>query len=104
MTLSVWKSEPFLSRAEALKQSEGMLHIFAMFGPSVVRTESWLNDKIRDDDVFPANYTYYGKDRNGHGAGVFILVKSDIVSSKLDVVVGACEPVWCNSSWQIRSY
>ena len=61
----------------------------------VLGTESWLNDEIRDDEVFPADYTCYRKDRNDHGGGVFILVKSDIVSSKLDVVVGTCEAVWC---------
>lgn len=67
-----------------------------MSEPSVVLgTESWLNDEIRDDEVFPVDYMCYRKDRNGHGGGVFILVKSDIVSSNLDVVVGTCEAVWC---------
>ena len=46
-------------------------------------TESHLNESILNSEVFPANYHVYRKDRNIHGGGVFILVKSNIPSSQV---------------------
>lgn len=61
----------------------------------VFGTESWLNPSISDSEVFPENFIVYRKDRLSRGGGVFLLVRSDLRSSVLDVSHDAVEAVWC---------
>jgi hypothetical protein len=50
----------------------------------VILTETWLDKDVPDNVFCPVDYVAYRKDRNTHGGGIAILVKSDIkVSSTL---------------------
>ena len=46
-------------------------------------TASWLSSDIHDSECFRSGYSVYRKDRNVHGGGVFILVRSTITSTML---------------------
>ena len=62
-----------------------------MFG-----TESWLDDNIQSSEVFPDNFTSYGKDRVGdpHG-GVFLLIRNSLISSEeTSLVIADAELTW----------
>ena len=39
-------------------------------------TETWLSDKILDDELLPSAYTIIRKDRGSHGGGVMFAIKS----------------------------
>ncbi|EEC05312.1 hypothetical protein IscW_ISCW003636, partial [Ixodes scapularis] len=41
----------------------------------VVVTETWLNEQVTNDEVFPAGYKIFRKDRCSRGGGVAIAVK-----------------------------
>ena len=58
-----------------------------------IGTESYLDETVTSSEVFPSQYTAYRQDRNRHGGGVFILVKSDIPSS-LTHVCRSIEQIW----------
>lgn len=58
-------------------------------------TESWLNPSISDSEVFPEKFIAYRKDRQSLGGGVFVLVRSDLSTSALDINHDAVEAVWC---------
>ena len=45
-------------------------------------TETWLKDDIYDNEILPAEYTLYRKDRSSRGGGVLIAV-NNIISSNL---------------------
>ena len=49
----------------------------------VLGTESWLSSDIHDSECFQSGYSVYRKDRNVHGGGVFILVRSTITSTEV---------------------
>lgn len=61
----------------------------------VLGSESWLDDTINDNEIFPTCYTVYRKDRNAHGGGVFILIHNTISSFLVDVEAGSTEIVCC---------
>jgi len=60
---------------------EALLHLYNV--DLFIGTESHLDGTILDSEIFPKNYQVYRKDRNRHGDGVFILVRTDIPSSLL---------------------
>ena len=49
----------------------------------ILGTESWLSSDIHDSECFQSGYSVYRKDRNCHGGGVFILVRSTITSTEV---------------------
>ena len=59
----------------------------------IIGTESHLNETILNSEIFPNNFQTYGKDRNSYGGGVFVLVKSSIPSSQIDIN-SSIEIVW----------
>ena len=65
----------------------------------VFGTESWLNNNIKDHEVFPDGYAVYRKDRKaGRGRGVFVAVKEDLVSSHMVEFDTECEIIWVKLS------
>ena len=56
-------------------------------------TESHLDKTILDSEIFPEHFSILRKDRNIHGGGVFVMVKSTLLSSQVDTGV-SCEIVW----------
>ena len=67
---------------------EALLHIQNL--DLLIGTESYLNETVMSSEVFSPQYNTYRHDRNRHGGGVFILVRSDIPSSLMHV----SESIW----------
>lgn len=46
-------------------------------------TETWLNEDITNDEVFPSSYSVIRKDRATRGGGVALLIKGSIKYEQL---------------------
>ena len=51
----------------------------------LIGTESHLDNSISSAEIFPKTFNTYWNDRNIHGGGVFISVKTSIPSSHIDI-------------------
>ena len=63
----------------------------------VIGTESWLTDQHLSTEIFPDNYKVYRHDRKKKkGGGVFVLVKSTILSLEPEELStnNDCEMIW----------
>ena len=80
-------------RSVVNKQSELDALLYLQNLDILLGTESYLDDTIMSSEVFPSRYTTYRHDRNRHGGGVFILVRSDIPSSQIHVSE-SIEQIW----------
>ena len=75
------------SQLEALLESYGPLDI-------ICGSESHLDPNIGSSEIFPPHYTVIRKDRNTHGGGVLIALKSDLnVVHRTDLDTD-CEIIW----------
>ena len=70
---------------------EALLHVQNL--DLLIGTESYLDEIVLSSEVFPSQYIVYRQDRNRHGGGVFILVRSDIPSSLIHVSK-SIEQIW----------
>ena len=43
-------------------------------------SETWLSDYIFDNEILPAGYTIYRRDRQSWGGGVLVAVRNSILS------------------------
>lgn len=57
-------------------------------------TETWLNEDITNDEVFPSSYSVIRKDRATRGGGVALLIKGSIKYEQLPLLDDH-ESVWC---------
>ena len=58
-------------------------------------TESWLDDSVEDSEVEVCGYTILRHDRNRHGGGVCLYIRSDIsFSPRTDLQTDNLETVW----------
>ena len=60
----------------------------------VIGTESWLSPDIKDNEVFPSDYTPYMADRlstTKQSGGVFVLVKNALVCTEQPQFKTECE-------------
>lgn len=58
-------------------------------------TESWLRPDIKDNEIFPSDYTVYRCDRKtSKGGGVFIATSECFLSESKIVLETDCEMVW----------
>ena len=75
-------------------------HMIDSVNPDIViGTESWLNDTIANNTVFPTDhYNVYRRDRGSRGGGVFILVKNTLQSTREEELDTSCEILWCKIS------
>ena len=64
----------------------------------ILGTESWLSPDIHDSECFQSGYSVYRKDRNVHGGGVFILVRSTITSTEVVEIEPKAEEIWVKVS------
>jgi len=62
----------------------------------IIGSESHLDESIKDAEVFPPGYTVYRKDRDKHGGGVFLAIKSCFTSSSLPDTETDSEIVWAS--------
>ena len=60
----------------------------------VVGMESWLMPDIHVNEVFPPGIIVYRQDLDGHGGGVLIMVKNDMISSHMEELESECGILW----------
>lgn len=83
---------------QSISAKREALHIFIeTHNPDVIiGTESWLDDTVNNNEIFPPNFTAVRKDRNtntGHG-GVLVATRNDIISVHQTELDTECEIVW----------
>ena len=62
-----------------------------------IRTESWLSPDIKDNEIFPTDYTSFRADRQTttkRSGGVFVLVKNSLVCTEQPQFRADCEIIW----------
>jgi exonuclease III len=62
----------------------------------IMGCESKISPNIATYSVFPENYTFYRKDRNENGGGVFLAVRDAIISADIPDLNPDCEVVWAS--------
>lgn len=63
----------------------------------IIGTESWLSPDIKDNEIFPSDYTPYRADRltkTTRSGGVFVLVSNSLVCSEQPQFRSECEIIW----------
>ena len=81
---------------------EALLHVQNL--NLLIGTESHLDEGVMSSEIFPPQYNIYltyRHDRNRHGGGVFILVRSDIPSSLIHVSK-SIEQIWIHIHEQYK--
>ena len=58
-------------------------------------TETWIDNSIKDSQIFPRAYTIFWNDRNLSGCGVLIAVKHNYIATATPELQSECEIVWC---------
>ena len=81
------------------KKQDRMENLIDSTNPDIgIGTETWLDPRITNNQVFPHNYTVWRKDReNSKGGGVLIAVKNTFLSSdvpELQTTCDSCEIIW----------
>ena len=60
----------------------------------VTITETFLGDSILGSQFCPSGYTCYCRDRDRHGGGVLLLIKSSISTLGISDLESQCEIIW----------
>ena len=55
----------------------------------------WIDNSIKDSQIFPRGYTIFRNDRNLSGGGVLIAVKNTYIATATPELQTECEIVWC---------
>ena len=58
-------------------------------------TETWIDNSIKDSQIFPPGFNIYRTDRNLSGGGVLIAVKDTYITTAVPELHTDCEIVWC---------
>lgn len=74
-----------------------------------IGSESWLDGSVKNAEVFSLGFSMYQNDRQGQGAGVFLLISNNLHSTQLSVPEHGIEAVWlcafvCGLNLIIGSY
>lgn len=77
-----------------LNKATALEAVFRTYEPEeVVVTETWLDEQVTNDEVFPAGYKIFRKDRYSRGGGVAIAVKDSISCTVVSGTFDA-EMIW----------
>ena len=55
----------------------------------------WIDNSIKDSQIFPRGYTIFRNDRNLSGGGVLIAEKNTYIATATPELQTECEIVWC---------
>lgn len=58
-------------------------------------TETWIDNSIKDSQIFPQGYNIFRNDRNLSGGGALIAVKDTFITTSVPELHTDCEIVWC---------
>ena len=51
----------------------------------VIATESRLTPDVRNSEILPSAYSIFRRDRQGHGGGVFIMTRKEMICSEVEL-------------------
>ena len=62
----------------------------------IIGTESWLNEAISNNEIFPSDFNAYRKDRvsNISRGGVFVTIRNDLICTHQIELDTDCEIIW----------
>ena len=61
----------------------------------IIGTETWLDNSIKDSEIFSSGYRIHRKDRKtGNGGGVLIAAKEEFNSEDVPELDTDCEIIW----------
>lgn len=84
----------FNARSIIAKHLDFLAYAYAHQFDVIAVTETFLDQSIPDVLICPNGYTIFKKDRNHHGGGILVLVKSSIVSFHPKDFESDCEMLW----------
>ncbi len=62
----------------------------------ILGCETWLDNSVKDSEIFPENFNIYRKDRNIHGGGVYIAIDKKYTSAYVEEGNTDCEAIWAS--------
>ena len=74
----------YFNARSVLAKLDNLSSICTLYSPDLVCIiESWLSSDIPDTKIFIHNYTVHCRDRNRHGSGILIYIKSTFLTTVL---------------------
>ncbi|CAC5423879.1 unnamed protein product [Mytilus coruscus] len=85
---------------QSIKSKQGVVkNLVESTKPDIVLgKETWIDSSVKDNQIFPPNYTIYRNDRNMKGGGVLIAINNDHLSIPVSELQTNCEIVWAKIS------
>ncbi|CAC5403609.1 unnamed protein product [Mytilus coruscus] len=82
---------------QSIKSKQGqVLNLIESTNPDIIfGTETWVDNKITDSQIFPPGYNIFRKDRNCSGGGVLVAIKDTYITTAVPELQTDCEIVWC---------
>ncbi len=69
------------------------LHALLM-SKQIAVTETFCNDDVLDSELSSSHYSIFRRDRNRHGGGVLLMIRSNIPATRRRDLESACEILW----------
>ena len=68
---------------QSIKTKQGQLYnVLDSIKPDIIfGTENWIDNSIKDSQIFTTGYNIYRNDRNVNGGGVLLAVRDNLISS-----------------------
>jgi hypothetical protein len=68
---------------QSIKTKQGQLYnVLDSIKPDIIfGTENWIDNSIKDSQIFTPGYNIYRNDRNVNGGGVLLAVRDNLISS-----------------------
>jgi len=82
---------------QSIKTKQGQLYnMLDSIKPDIIcGTETWIDNSIKDSQIFTPGYNIYRNDRNLNGGGVLLAVRDNLISSPVPELQTDCEIIWC---------
>ena len=77
-----------MMNCQSIKNKKAVFNVFIdEHQPNkIIGSESWISPAVHSDELFPANYNVYRKDREDAYGGVFILYSKRLFSENLPLI------------------
>ena len=82
---------------QSIKTKQHLLEniIRSTYPDIIFGTEIWIDNSIKDSQIFPRGYTIFRNDRYLSGGGVLITEKNNYIATATPKLQSECEIVWC---------
>ena len=82
---------------QSIKTKQGQLYnmLDSIKPDFICGSETWIDNSIKDSQIFPPGYNIYRNDQNLNGGGVLLAVRDNLISSPVSELQTDCEIIWC---------